>query len=281
MSDDYRDESRRRWGATAAGWERHAGTFNRAAMPVSSWMVDAIVPQPGHTVLELAAGTGDTGLLAAEMIEPGGELIVSDFVPEMLSAAQRRAEALRITNVRFKQIDAELPFDLPAASLDGVLSRWGYHLLNDPEVALRETRRVLRPGGRVALSAWAGGEHNPWSTLIARVLIDRGQGAPIDHDAPGQFTWRHADTIAEQLEVAGFVEHTIEPLDFPLRYPSVDAWWEEQTARSMRAADAVRGLDAATREAILDDLREAAEPYRQGDGSLRLPARTWVAWAEA
>jgi SAM-dependent methyltransferase len=278
---DYRDESRRRWAATAPAWERHAGAFNRAAMPVSSWMVDAIRPQPGHTVLELAAGTGDTGLLAAEMIQPGGELIVSDFVPEMLSAAQRRAEALGIDNVRFKQIDAELPLDLPAARLDGVLARWGYHLLNDPEVALRETRRVLRPGGRVALSAWAGPEDNPWSTVISRVLADRGLGAPTDPDAPGQFTWRNASTIAEQLDAAGFVEHHVEALDFPLRFPSVDAWWEEQTERSMRTADALRGADAATRDTLLDDLRAAAEPYLQADGAVVLPARTWVAWAEA
>jgi SAM-dependent methyltransferase len=278
---DYREESRRRWAATAAGWEAHADPFNRAAMPVSSWMVDAIRPQPGHAVLELAAGTGDTGLLAAETIQPGGELIVSDFVPEMLSAAQRRAEALGIANVRFKQIDAELPIDIPAASLDGVLSRWGYHLLNDPEVALRETRRVLRPGGRVALSAWAAPEANPWSTLIARVLGDRTGGPPVDHDAPGQFTWRREGVIADQLDTAGFVEHHIEALDFPLRFASVDAWWAEQTARSMRAADAMRGLDATDRAAVLDDLAQAAEPYRQADGSLVMPARTWVAWAEA
>ena len=74
-----------------------SGTPTRSArdtMPVSTWMVEAIAPQPGHTILDLAAGIGDTGFLAAELIEPGGTLITSDFVPEMLSAAQRRAEQL-------------------------------------------------------------------------------------------------------------------------------------------------------------------------------------------
>jgi SAM-dependent methyltransferase len=279
--DDFKQRSRERWAGSAAGWEAHAAPFNRAAMPVTSWLVDALAPQPGHALLELAAGTGDVGMLAAEMVRPGGELIVSDFVPEMLSAAQRRAEALGLDNVRFKQIDADLPFDIPAATLDGVVSRWGYHLLADPEAALRETRRVLRPGGRVALSAWTDPAENPWTWLPQRALAGRGLIEPADPDAPGQFTWARAGIVGEHLDAAGFVEHHVEPLEFLQRFPSPEAWWEAQIARSMRTADAVRGLDAATRSAVLDELREAAAPYVAADGSVTLPSRTWVAWAEA
>ena len=76
-------------------------------MPVSAWMIDALDPQPGDNLLELAAGVGDTGFLAAELIAPGGTLICSDFSPDMLATAQRRAEELGVDNVRFKQIDAE------------------------------------------------------------------------------------------------------------------------------------------------------------------------------
>ena len=147
-------------------------------------MIDHTAPQAGQTVLDLAAGIGDTGFLAAELIEPGGTLITSDVVPEMLSAAQRRAEALGIRNVRFKQIDASQPIDLEAASIDVVLCRWGYMLMDDPETALRETRRVLRPGGRVALAAWTGAEDNPWSALPIELLLDRGLIDPIEPAGP-------------------------------------------------------------------------------------------------
>ena len=88
----------------------------------------------------------------------------------MITVAQARAERLGITNVRFRQIDAE-SIDQPAASLDGVLCRWGYMLMADGEAALRETRRILRPGARVALAAWTGPGENPWASLPARELV--------------------------------------------------------------------------------------------------------------
>jgi SAM-dependent methyltransferase len=279
--DDYREQSRRRWATTALGWEAGAGEFNRAAMPVSSRMIDAIAPQPGQQLLELATGTGDTGLLAAELVQPGGTVTLSDFVPEMLSAAQRLAEALGADNVRFRQIDAELPFDIEAASMDGVLSRWGFHLLADPEVALRETRRVLRPGGRVALSAWTSPEENPWSSLPIGALVERGLLEPGDPAAPGQFAWAREGVIEDHLDRTGFVEHGVEAIDFTQRFPSVETWWESQINRSMRTADAGRALDAATRAELLAELAGAAAPWTRPDGALALPARTWVAWAEA
>ena len=98
---------------------------------------------PGIALLELAAGPGDTGFLAAELIRPGGELISSDLVPEMLMVAQRRAEELGLDNVRFKQIDAETSIDIDAASIDGVLCRWGYMLMADPgDRAARDAARA-------------------------------------------------------------------------------------------------------------------------------------------
>ena len=159
----------------AAGWEQRADQLERDTMPVSAWMVEAIGPQPGHTILDLAAGVGDTGFLAAELIEPGGTLITSDFAPEMLAAAQRRAEAKRITNVRFRQMDMNVPLDQPAASLDGVLGRWAYMLVNDGEAALRETRRILKPDAKVALAAWTGPDENQWSAAPVRILQSRGR----------------------------------------------------------------------------------------------------------
>jgi SAM-dependent methyltransferase len=269
-------ESRARWQRAAAGWERHADAMRRATMPVSAWMVDAIGPQPGDTVLDLAAGTGDTGFLAAELIQPGGTLITSDFVPEMLSAAQRRAEALGVRNARFRQIDAR-SIDQPAASVDGVLCRWGYMLLDDPNAALRETRRILRPGRRLALAAWTGPEDNRWSSAPREAVTARGLVEPPDPDAPGQFTWAPEGVIAEQLEQAGFVEYEIDRIDFAYEFPSAEGWWATVRELSGVLSEALAGLGAEAEAELVEALRRTSEPWTRADGTLRIPASTWVA----
>jgi SAM-dependent methyltransferase len=280
VPENYRKESRVRWGAQARGWSAQAERMAAATMPVSVWMVDALAPQPGDEVLELAAGTGEVGFLAAEQITPGGTLISSDFVPEMITAGQARAERLGIANVRFRQIDAE-SIDQPAASLDGVLCRWGYMLMADGEAALRETRRVLRPGARVALAAWTSPTENPWASLPMRELVERGHAERPDRDAPGQFAWARAGIIAERLEGAGFGEHEVDVVDFLMTFPSFDDWIATQRDLGSRLRDALDGLGQAEREDVLAAVREQALPFVQEDGSIALPARTWVAWAGA
>ena len=282
MSDAtaYRRESRTHWARSAPGWQAERDALRSATMPVSAWMVDAIDPQPGHTILELAAGTGDTGLLAAELVAPTGTLICSDFVPEMLTVAQERASELGVANVRFRQIDAE-SIDLEAASLDGVLCRWGYMLMADPGAALRETRRVLRSGAMVALAAWTAPGDNPWSALPFAELVARGLVERPDPDLPGQFAWAREGLVAEALADAGFAEPVVEAIAFTIGYRDVRHWWESGQRMSRRFADVVGGLDAAARADLEDALARVAEPYTDADGRLAFPARTWVASAAA
>jgi SAM-dependent methyltransferase len=281
MSEDIRQQSRVRWTATAKGWGARADQLRRASMPVAEWMVDAVGPQPGDTLLELAAGPGDTGFLAAELVKPGGTLICSDFVPEMLNVAQERAQALGLDNVRFKQIDAETGIDIEAASIDGVLCRWGYMLMADPVTALTQTRRVLRPGGRLVLAAWTGPDDNLWSAIPMRELVRRGLEERPDPDAPGQFAWADQGVIAERLQEAGFVDFELAAVDFTISYASLDDWWASTQDLSMRFAGATSGMDAGTRAEIQAAMAEAAGPYTDGDGAIAIPARTWTAVATA
>jgi SAM-dependent methyltransferase len=267
--------TRREWGAVSKGWEATADALRRATMPVSTWMIDHTAPQVGQTVLDLAAGIGDTGFLAAELIHPGGTLITSDASPEMLSAAQRRAEALGITNVRFKQIDASQPIDVETASIDVVLCRWGYMLFEDPEHALRETRRILRPGGRMALAAWTGADENRWSSLPIDLLDERGLIEPLEPGPGGQWAWADTQIIVDHIENAGFVEYEIEAVDFSIRYPSVEAWWATSRSMSIRAGRAQVDDEAE----LLSALADAASEWTADDGSFAIPARTWVAAA--
>jgi SAM-dependent methyltransferase len=279
-ADEYRRESRARWAEQARGWSARAELMGRTTMPVSVWMVDALRLQPGHEVLELAAGTGEVGFLAAEQIAPGGTLISSDFSPEMITVSQARAEQMGIANVRFRQIDAE-GIDQPAASLDGALCRWGYMLMADGEAALRETRRVLKPGARVALAAWTAPSENPWASIPMGELVGRGHVEPPDPSRPGQFAWARPGTIEEHLDAAGFTEHEVDTVDFACAYPSVDEWIAVSRDVSSMLRTTLAELDQAEREDVLAVVREQALPYVREDGSVVLPARTWVAAATA
>ncbi len=200
----HREASLESWEEAASGWVRRQETLRAFAAPVSHWMLEAINPQPGQRVLELAAGLGETAMLAAELVAPVGGVVISDQAEAMLAGARERALALGISNVEFQVLNAEW-IDLPLASVDGVLCRWGYMLMADPATALSETRRVLRPGGRLALAVWDALESNPWALLPAQELIDRGlitqsEGAVT---TPGPFALGSAARVSEPAPGGG------------------------------------------------------------------------------
>src|SRR3712207_5408574 len=172
-----RQQSRAAWGAVAPGWHAQREELWKASRPVSEWMIRRLDPKLGDTVLELAAGLADTGLMAARLVGEAGRVIVTDFTPEMIAAARRRADELDVHNAEFRVLDAER-MDLQTNTVDGVLCRWAYMLMIDPSAALAETRRVLRPGGRLAFSVWAARERNPALSLAATVLMQLGLIAP-------------------------------------------------------------------------------------------------------
>jgi SAM-dependent methyltransferase len=279
-AEAYRADSRERWEAAAPGWGAYREAMQRDAMEVSRWLLDAAGLQPGHTVLELAAGPGDTGLMAAELVAPGGKAIITDGVEAMVELARARAKEVGATNVEIRPMEAEW-IDMPTASVDAVLCRWGYMLVADPEAALRETRRVLKPGARVALAAFAAREDNPWADLPTRELVAAGLAEPPQPGLPGQFAWAREGVIAEHLEATGFGEHHVEALDFTIDYRSAADWWASQSDFSTWFAAAVARAGDEPLAAVGDAIDRHAERFTTADGTMRIPARTWVAWAAA
>jgi ubiquinone/menaquinone biosynthesis C-methylase UbiE len=231
-------------------------------------------------VLELAAGPGDTGLLAAELIAPGGTLISSDVVDEMVDQARARAAELNVTNVEFRTIDAEW-IDVGTAELDGVLARWVYMLLADPATGLGETRRVLRPGGRVALAAWADPQENPWASAPVAELVAMGAIEAPKLDEPNMFGLRDPARIRELLEQAGFTGIVVEQIPIVFRFATLDDWWDTQLDISTSLRDAVGALTPAQRDDLRDAIDARLAEHVTEDGSVALPGLTHVAAASA
>ena len=275
-----REASAKRWDAASAGWARRHADMREQTALVSEWMVNAISPEPGQRVLELAAGIGETGFLAVPRIAPGGVLVSTDRSEGMLEGARARAAELGLDNVEFRVIDAER-IDLPTADVDAVLVRWGVMLVLDQEAAVREMRRVLRPGGRLAAAVWADAELNRWASIPQRALLDHGLVPPPEPGSPGMFVLADTETLRELLAGAGFTEIEIEPIDFEFRHPSFEDWWATHLDLSSASAEAVGGLSEEDHEALRADLREQLAPYTAPDGSLMLPARSIGAAATA
>lgn len=277
---DYRSRSREMWEGAAVGWGHQAEWWDRATRPVSEWLIEALVPQPGQTIVEVGAGPGDVGLLLAELIQPGGRVLITDGADAMVEAAKRRARERGLEGkVEVRAMEVEW-IDLSAATVDSIVGRWAYMLLADPDAALRETRRVLRPGGLLALAAWNVPEANPWNSVIGKVLAERGLN-DFDPAAPGPFSWRDRDGIGERLADAGFTDVVLDTVDFTFRYPDVDAWWDTQIDCSPTLGQTLTTLDPAARDELMEEAQSRVADFVEPDGTLVLPASTHVARAEA
>ena len=272
--DAYREQSLATWGEMAPGWEDRREWMMEITGRVNGWLLEKADPQPGQTFLDIAAGPGDLGLAVAERVGTGGDVISSDFSPNMVDVARRNGEARGLTNVEYRVLDAE-KMDLDDDSVDGVVCRWGYMLMADPAAALEETRRVLRDGGPLAFAVWTTPDRNPWAAIPAMTLVQRGHMPPPEPTAPGMFAMGDPGRIRELVTQAGFAEPEPEEIEFEFRYAGFDELWDTLVRIAGPLARVIKTLPDAEREATRAAIEENLEHYRSQDGSYTVPAVTW------
>ena len=266
--EGYRQASLESWQTSAPGWAEWSGRLSEAAGGLTDWLIVRLDPQPGDTVLELAAGAGETGYEAAGRADI--RLITTDFSEPMLEEARRRAETLGVANVEFRVLDAE-EMDLPDDSVDGVLCRFGYMLLEDPGAAFRETRRVLRPGGRLAFATWGRAEANPW-VVFGRILVERDRMTPPGPGTPGITALPDAAAVEPMLTAAGFTAVESETIEFLNPYPSFDGYWDYVSRAAGAVAPVLAAMPADEVADFRSELAERVAPFARDDGSLVFPA---------
>ena len=278
--EEQRAASRDMWERAAEGWGSRADRVREWGMPVSATMVDALALQPGQIVLELAAGPGDTGFMAAELVQPGGKLISSDGADAMIEVAKDRAAGLGVRNAEFRQLELEW-IDLEAGSVDAVLCRWGIMLIVDPEAAAKEIRRVLKAGGRAAFAVWDRPDRNPWATIPSQAMIELRLAERPDPNAPGMFCLAADGAVTELLESAGFTDVKVAPVSLERHYNDADEFVEETLELSPMMRRTLAEVSESDRQRVGERILAATQAFTDDDGSVLLPGSSLVAVASA
>ena len=249
------------------GWDLASGEYEplwkSQVAQAQARMLACAALAPGEHVLDVACGTGLVSFAAAAAVGHWGRVVGTDLSGLMVESARRRADVRKVPTASFERMDAER-LDLADASFDVVLCGLGLMYMPDPEKALREMHRVLRPRGRVVLAVWGQRSHCGWSALFP--IVD----AEVESEVcPLFFRLGEEDVLARLCAGAGLEvleQHRIATM---LEYPS-----GEQACR----AAFVGGPVALAWSRFEDDVRarvrerylEAIAPWRRGHG-YRIP----------
>jgi ubiquinone/menaquinone biosynthesis C-methylase UbiE len=205
----YKHVEREVYSTTAATYDKYGGeTFRLYARR----LLDGVRLKPGQHVLDVACGPGTASLLAAPLVVPDGSVVGIDLAPGMVELARKKAEEARLSNVTFREADAEnVPF--PDDSFDAVLCNHGLVPTTDRVKALGEMRRVLKRGGCIAISAWSTPERSLTISIVAKTIRDHFPTAIVP-GAPMWFDFGPEGALEKALSDAGFdgiraARHTI------------------------------------------------------------------------
>jgi ubiquinone/menaquinone biosynthesis C-methylase UbiE len=263
------------WASVAPAWGKHAEYADARGAAMTARLLELTAPRPGERVLELACGPGGVGIAAADLVGPAGEVVLSDVAAEMTAIAAARAAALGLGNVRALPLDLD-DLDQPDQVHDVVLCREGLMFAFDPARAVAEIRRVLRPGGRMAVSVWGPPARNPWLAVVLEA-VSAQLGAPVPPPGiPGPFALADADRLGRLLTGAGLADVVVDELPVPLHDDSFDAWLTRTTALAGPLAKRLALLPDPARRALRARLEAAVHPYRTPSG-LDFPGMSLVA----
>jgi SAM-dependent methyltransferase len=263
--EEYRRRALENWETMAAGWGRRAEEIDATCARMTEWLIAALAPKQGDIVLELAAGPGTMGLAASPLVGEGGRVIATDFSPAMVEVARRRADRLGVTNVEHVVMSAD-GLELEDGSADGVVCRFGFMLMPDPAAAFAETRRVLRPGGRLAFAVWRGPEQNPWVSIAGRMLVERGVVPPPEPGAPGMFVLADDERLRGVVEGAGFAIERLEDVGADFHWDDVDDFIEVARETGGQFGKAWDSASEEEQAAMKAELEQRFEPFRAEDG---------------
>ena len=245
-----------------AGWEAIAGRFSERWSPITSQAIDALLDAahvgPGSRVLDVGTGAGDA---AGSAVKRGAQATGVDVAAAMVEIAARRTP-----EASFVQAAAtELPFD--DGSFDAVVGNNVIQHIGEPGQAARELKRVLVPGGRIALSSWDAAERSPFFAAVLGAVAHAEVPPPNEAPAgPSFFGFTDDAVFRALLEDAGFEAVTVDAIAVEIPVASANELITALAEGTVRVGAALRAADDQQRDRMRESLDERLTEWRRGDG---------------
>ncbi|MFZ1908303.1 MAG: methyltransferase domain-containing protein [Burkholderiales bacterium] len=273
----YKNAQREQWNKDGAAWRRWNSTLDGWYGEVTRQMLDLARIRPGQRILDVAAGAGEPAVSAAERVGPGGYVLATDISEGIVELALEVARERGLKQIETRVMDGE-KLDLPDASFDAVLCRLGLMYMPHPVTALREWRRALREGGRVAVVVFSTPERNNWGAMPASIIRRRARLPPPVPGQPGPFSLGVPGVLEGVFRQAGFADPEVRAVPVPLRTAS-SAEYVRVAREAFGAFNAMMAhLPAQERESVWNEVESSMRSF-ESPGRFEVPGECLVAAA--
>ncbi|MFI5161295.1 MAG: class I SAM-dependent methyltransferase [Sphingobacteriales bacterium] len=251
QKEQISEQQKQAWNHVSLAWKK----WDQFIMDFLRPMGDAIIERLGinedDIVLDIAAGTGEPGLTIAALAKKG-KVVGSDLSEEMLMLASENASTKGLTNYSTQVANVcELPF--ADDTFTAISCRMGFMFFPDMQLAANEIYRVLKPGGRVAISVWSAPEKNFWYTAMTSVIKKHIEVPPVIPGGPGMFRCANPGLMIGIFEKAGFTHVGDKDIDSKVDFVDAENYWLNRTELSESVIVALSNADETTVAAIKND----------------------------
>ena len=261
----YKNAQREQWNKDGAAWRRWNPTLDRWYGGATRQMLGLARIQPNQRILDIAAGAGEPAVSAAERVGAGGCVLATDISERIVELALQVPQERGLEQIEARAMDGE-KLALPDAGFDVVLCRLGLMYMPQPVTALREWRRALKTGGRVAVLVFSTPDRIPWGAMPASIIRRRAQRSAPAQGQPGPFSLGSPGVLQDVFRDAGFADAEVHAVSVPHRATRA-AEYVRVAREAFGAFNAMMAhLPAAERDSVWNEVEDAMRHFESPDG---------------